>query len=186
MTTGLIDCDYYSTDEYNYTHFVDLSSIETAQSDDYYARVPVYIIGARYGNVILSTSNTPNRDTDFVYEFGNLFVYFAGGQLSRVVYSITFLLPSHDSNSVKSISELSHFVGIILILVFLFSFPFLFAFNFSSTRKKIAFGSVENTKTRIRKRIDNYQLDLIDTPNILSELRPLKLLIEISKRTLEH
>lgn len=44
------------------------------------------------------------------------------------------------------------------------------------------FGSVDNTKTTVRKRIDNYQLELVDTPNILSELRPLKALIEISKR----
>lgn len=74
IITGLVECDYYSTDEYNYTHFVDLSAIPSAQSPDYYARVPVYIIGARYGNVILSTSNTPNREKDLVYEFGNLFI----------------------------------------------------------------------------------------------------------------
>lgn len=67
--TGLTECDYFKTDEYNYTHFVDLNNIKDAQPTGYYARVPVYVIGPRDGHIILSTTNTPNRDTDVVYEF---------------------------------------------------------------------------------------------------------------------
>lgn len=76
IITGLTECDYFTTDEYNYTHFVDLSTIKDAQSSDYYARVPIYVIGPRYGNIILSSSNTPNREKDFVYEIGNVLLAF--------------------------------------------------------------------------------------------------------------
>lgn len=67
---GLTECDYYKTEEYNYTHFVDLNSIKDAQPTGYYARVPIYVIGPRDGHIFLSTTNKPNRDKDFAYEFG--------------------------------------------------------------------------------------------------------------------
>lgn len=64
---GLIDCDYFKTDDYNYTKFVDLKKINDAQPDGYYARVPVYLIGSRDAHVVLS----PAASSAFsVYEFG--------------------------------------------------------------------------------------------------------------------
>lgn len=69
---GLIDCDYYKTTEYNYSQFVNLNDVKDAQPTGYYARVPVYVIGARDGHIVLSKTNTPNRDTDFAYEFCTL------------------------------------------------------------------------------------------------------------------
>lgn len=72
LVSGLVDCDYYQTNEYNYTHFVELSSLKDAQPTDYWARVPVYVIGPRDAHIILSTTNTPNRDVDFVYEIRKL------------------------------------------------------------------------------------------------------------------
>lgn len=54
---------------------VDLSNVKDAQPSGYYARIPVYIIGPRDGHIILSTNETPNRDKDFVYEFGKYFVF---------------------------------------------------------------------------------------------------------------
>lgn len=66
---GLVDCDYYTTDDYSYVNLVNLESIDDAQPTGYHARIPVYLIGPRDGHIILSTTNTPNRDEDFVYEF---------------------------------------------------------------------------------------------------------------------
>lgn len=72
---GLTDCDYYKTDEYNYTKYVDLKNIKDAQPDGYHARIPVYLIGSRDAHVVLSTadSSTPL----FVYEFGTTFVWYS-------------------------------------------------------------------------------------------------------------
>lgn len=69
---GLTECDYYKTEEYNYTHFVELNKIEDTQPTGFYARVPVYVIGPRDAHIILSTTDKPNRDKDFVYEFCKL------------------------------------------------------------------------------------------------------------------
>lgn len=65
---GLVDCDYYKENEYNYTHFVDLDTLKDARPAGYLVRVPVYVIGSRDAHIILSSTNTPNRDLDFVYE----------------------------------------------------------------------------------------------------------------------
>lgn len=109
----LIDCDYYKTTEYNYTQFVNLNDVKDAQPTGYFARVPVYVIGARDGHIVLSKTNTPNRDTDFAYEF--------------------------------------------------------------------LFGGYGNTRIVIRKRIQNYPLKELILSEIISELRPLKVLIEVAK-----
>lgn len=66
LFTGLTECDYYKTDEYNYTHFADIGA---SQSVDNGIRVSVYLIGPRDAHIILSSTNKPNRDKDFVYEF---------------------------------------------------------------------------------------------------------------------
>lgn len=79
---GLTDCEYYKTDEYNYTHFVELNAIKDAQPTGLYARVPVYVIGARDAHIILSTTDKPNRDKDFVYEFCKCDFFFS----SKLVY----------------------------------------------------------------------------------------------------
>ncbi|XP_031620433.1 uncharacterized protein LOC116338976 [Contarinia nasturtii] len=66
----LTECDYYKTDDYNYTHFVELSAdIKVPESIDNCTRVSVYLIGPRDAHIILSSTNKPNRDKDFVYEF---------------------------------------------------------------------------------------------------------------------
>lgn len=70
---GLVDCDYYASNEYNYTHFVELSSLKDAQPTGYWVRVPVYVIGPRDGHIILSTTDHPNRSVDFVYEIRKLY-----------------------------------------------------------------------------------------------------------------
>lgn len=66
--TGLVDCDYYKTDDYNYTKFVDLKTVKDAQPEGYYARVPVYLIGPRDAHVVLSPIDS--SAALFVYEFG--------------------------------------------------------------------------------------------------------------------
>lgn len=68
--TGLTDCDYYKSSEYEYKNFTELSTLPNVQPTDYLVRIPVYILGARDGNIILSATNTPNRTTDLVYEIG--------------------------------------------------------------------------------------------------------------------
>lgn len=65
---GLIDCDYYKTDDYNYSKFVDLKNINDAQPDGYYARVPIFLIASRDAHVVLSTVEASGAP--FVYEFG--------------------------------------------------------------------------------------------------------------------
>lgn len=71
--SGLVDCDYYKTDEYQYSQFVDLSNVKDAQPTGYYARVPVYLIGPRDAHIILSPNSTVDRDHDFIYEFCKCF-----------------------------------------------------------------------------------------------------------------
>lgn len=47
---------------------MELSSLKEPQPDDLYARVPIYVIGQRDAHIVLSTTNTPNREKDFIYE----------------------------------------------------------------------------------------------------------------------
>lgn len=70
--TGLTECDYYKNNEYNYSQFVELSSLKEPQPDDLHARVPIYVIGPRDAHIVLSTTNTPKREKDFVYEIRKL------------------------------------------------------------------------------------------------------------------
>lgn len=94
----------------------------------------------------------------------------------------TFFFSSRPFRFLSNLFQLSYFSSFFHLFFcwLLVYFGSLF-FDLGIT---IGLGSHENTKTRIRKRIDNYQVELVDTPNILSELRPLKALIEISKRLL--
>lgn len=63
-------CAYYSNSDYDYKQFVKISDIKNSQPDGYILRIILYIQGARDGNVLLSTSDHPNYERDFVYEFG--------------------------------------------------------------------------------------------------------------------
>jgi len=113
----LIDCDYYKTDDYNYsTNSIHLKNVKDAQPDGYYARVPVYFIGSRDAHVVLSP-------IDF----------------STVSSSALF-----------------------------------FAYEF-------VFGGYGNTRLMIRKRVQNYLIKEVTLASVVSELRPLKALIEVSK-----
>lgn len=53
---------------------MELNSLKEPQPDDLYARVSTYIIGQRDAHIILSTTNTPNREEDFVYEICKLYL----------------------------------------------------------------------------------------------------------------
>lgn len=64
-------CAYYTNSDYDYKQFVKISDIKNSQPDGYIIRIILYIQGARDGNVLLSTSDHPNFEKDFVYEFGN-------------------------------------------------------------------------------------------------------------------
>lgn len=63
-------CGYYSISDYDYRHFVKISDIKNSQPDGYILRIVFYIQGARDGNVLLATSDHPNYERDYVYEFG--------------------------------------------------------------------------------------------------------------------
>lgn len=45
----------------------------------------------------------------------------------------------------------------------------------------LVIGGYGNSKTLIRKKIDNFLIQEIETPNIASDQRPLKVFIEIAK-----
>lgn len=63
-------CGYYTISDYDYRHFVKISDIKGSQPDGYILRIIIYIQGARDGNILLATSDHPNYERDFVYEFG--------------------------------------------------------------------------------------------------------------------
>lgn len=63
-------CSFYSISDYDYTKFVKLSDIRNSQPDGYIARIVVYLLGARDAHILLSTTDHPNFDRDYVYEFG--------------------------------------------------------------------------------------------------------------------
>lgn len=63
-------CNYYSSFNYDYKHFVKLSDIKNSQPDGFILRIILYIQGARDGNIILATSDHPNFERDYLYEFG--------------------------------------------------------------------------------------------------------------------
>lgn len=62
-------CGYYAVSNYDYKQFVKISDIKNSQPDGYILRIVLYIQGARDGNILLSTSDHPNFERDFVYEF---------------------------------------------------------------------------------------------------------------------
>lgn len=69
-TVLVTKCGYYSISDYDYRHYIKISDIKDAQPDGYIVRLIFYIQGARDGNVLLATSDHPNFERDFVYEFG--------------------------------------------------------------------------------------------------------------------
>lgn len=142
--SGLTDCDYYKTDEYIYTKYVDLKTIRDAQPDGYYARIPVYLIGPRDGHIVLST--TDSTALPFVYEFGTVYLFY-------------------------------------LFVLFRFNqqFNFKFQFFFENISMGLVFGGYGNTKLMIRKRVQNYPIKEIVLSSVVSELRPLKVVLEVSK-----
>lgn len=74
VTTSVLvtKCGYYSSLNYDYKFFVKISDIKNSQPDGYILRIVLYIQGARDGNILLATSDHPNFERDFVYEFGKL------------------------------------------------------------------------------------------------------------------
>lgn len=67
-------CGYYSNSDYDYKQFIKISDIKNASPDGYILRIVLYIQGARDGNVLLATSDHPNYERDFVYEFGKQYI----------------------------------------------------------------------------------------------------------------
>ncbi|XP_031619784.1 uncharacterized protein LOC116338571 [Contarinia nasturtii] len=61
-------CGYYSISDYDYRHYVKISDIKQSQPDGYILRIILYIQGARDANILLTTSDHPNFERDFVYE----------------------------------------------------------------------------------------------------------------------
>lgn len=57
--------------------------------------------------------------------------------------------------------------------------PFIDCFDYSLIF--LVFGGYGNTKMFIRKRIQSYPLRQIELSSIISELRPMKVLIEVAK-----
>lgn len=58
---------------------------------------------------------------------------------------------------------------------------FIFVLNFSGCFLFVVFGGYGNTRLMIRKRVQNYLIKEITLASVVSELRPLKVLIEVSK-----
>lgn len=63
-------CAYYAISDNDYKNFVKISDIKNSQPDGFILRIILYIQGARDGHILLATSNHPNFERDFVYEFG--------------------------------------------------------------------------------------------------------------------
>lgn len=63
-------CNFYSISDYDYKKFIKLSDIQNSQPDGYIVRIVLYIQGARDAHVLLATTDHPNYERDFVYEFG--------------------------------------------------------------------------------------------------------------------
>lgn len=55
------------------------------------------------------------------------------------------------------------------------------SFSLNDFLPKIVFGGYGNTKMVIRKRIQNYPMKEIELSSVISELRPMKVLIEVGK-----
>lgn len=73
LTSVLVTkCGYIAVSTYDYKNFIKISDIKNSQPDGYILRIVLYIQGARDGNILLSTSDHPNFERDFVYEFGKL------------------------------------------------------------------------------------------------------------------
>lgn len=60
----------YDSADYDYKDYVKISDIANSQPDQYILRLVLFIQGGRDANILLTTSNQPNFERDFVYEIG--------------------------------------------------------------------------------------------------------------------
>lgn len=71
-------CRFYSVKsdsiDFDYKDYVKLSDIANSQPDEYFLRVVLFIQGGRDANILLTTSNQPNFERDFVYEIGKSYI----------------------------------------------------------------------------------------------------------------
>lgn len=65
-------CRFYSVKpdsaDYDYKDYIKTSDIANSQPDGYILRLVLFIQGGRDANILLTTSNQPNFERDFVYE----------------------------------------------------------------------------------------------------------------------
>lgn len=104
-------CNYYSNSDYDYKNFIKISDIKNSQPDGFILRIILYIQGARDGNILLATSDHPNFERDFVYEFGK-FLY--------LVYIWWFSFAWHLSRSIEKFTNIFY-----VLFFFLFFFPLI-------------------------------------------------------------
>lgn len=66
----------YDTADYDYKDYIKISDIRNSQPDNYILRIVLFIQGGRDANILLTTSDHPNFERDFVYEIGKLHTKF--------------------------------------------------------------------------------------------------------------
>lgn len=62
-----LECKKYTASK-KYQQFIDLNSIEGAQSPGYIARFSFYVLGKRDAHIVLTMKNNPDWRKDSVYE----------------------------------------------------------------------------------------------------------------------
>lgn len=103
LTVLTLKCAHYSISEYDYQDFTKLSDIKNSAPDGYILRIVLYIQGSRDANIILTTSNHPNFERDFVYEFGKLRWFFPSRSMSFRARSFLLSFQSHIVSVVRRI-----------------------------------------------------------------------------------
>lgn len=94
LLSGLVDCDYEEVYENNYTLFEPLANMKDSQPDGFIARIPVYAIGARDAHIILTTSNSPDWQKDWAYEFRKTSWILMGGSPIDYLLLSCLIFPS--------------------------------------------------------------------------------------------
>lgn len=79
-TVLVTKCRFYTikdaSSDYDYKGYIKISDIKNSQPDGYILRLVLFIQGARDANILLTTSNQPNFDRDFVYEISESHINF--------------------------------------------------------------------------------------------------------------
>lgn len=73
--------------DYDYRDYVKVSDIANSQPDGYILRIVLFIQAERDANILLTTSNPPNFERDFVYEIGE--THFSRSICNRFMLHLT-------------------------------------------------------------------------------------------------